>query len=1246
MKVLYLNGGDQDVDATVTAQLSAQLTQLDLKTASTAAEALAGIRQTPDLHALLVSPAVAQNETLALITTLRRDRAPLAIVPVIRESQQDFFASAIAAGADDVLILRDQTLVHVADMLTRIRQSPYLYPAEERRRLQVLYAGRDQLVLNLLEQVPFVKVDRVTCGVDGTCPVRMPGAADGSLRCDAVVVDEHPGDAHPLQVLKSIKAQASDLPVVLLTQAGAGDISAAALDLGADDTVLKSGIFRRRLIATLRRLHQRLELAAQHTALREREARLRQIVEAVPAAIAIVSADGSVLAMNTASLQLFGATKPRDVVGKDIRSLVSSESRDVITDLVHLIANGEAGSIEFEANGVDGSRRLLRLSGALLERDARGRRGMIASIVPADAVVSPEAIAHSERLRASLTDLEARCSELEDRNLADRSMFQAEREALEARLRSTDAESADRAQLQATVERLQAERLELEASLETSRREADADREQLASALAEAERGRQTADAASEALRTELQALQARSDQERGDWASVRSDLEQQHGDVLARLRDANTTADTFRASLVEATSRHETDRAHWDGMARELERLRTETEAAAAAAATGLGSELERLRQDQQNALDTLEAERWAWSTERQTLESDLQHARAALTMVPGLEERLASAREELRLAVDAHTAERSAWQEERERFDTELHAVQVSLTALADLEQRLQAAADDRQMLESEHMSARDSWSAERETWLTEREGWAVERAAWLTERDRLQGELTSVRASLSRIADLELELASAREALSVAADAHASDSAAWRRERDDWHADRQAFLKNIEERRGAHEQDRQQTELLRESLDDERARREIAQQLLEQNTREVDDQIAALRAEHGGIVDALETQLADTLVRLERLTEDRDEEETRFDAERIRLTSDHARLLDSQLFGYALMTLDGRLIRCNDQFARMFGYADAGDAIDRSEAYGFPGLTGRPSVEARLLAERHVPAVDSCLEGVDGRPIRVVESATMLPPQADGERLVERFMVDMTVLGVLEERLRDAKRLEDVGTLTTEMAPEIEHAIATIESAAGTIRQRLSGGNPSPSDADGLIVSASRAAALIRQLSSFSRRQLRTPEPIRLNDVVEREEPTFRRLVGGHIDFQIHLGRAATLAIDEDDLDQLLTSLVVSGRDLLPVGGSLILETRRTDANRDENEGRRGLTTVLAIRASGYGVLTAEQLPPVELLARRCGGELHVENSPGHETEIRVSFSRCARTPADARHAIEHPRSTSTY
>ena len=186
MKILYLQGSETEVDAATTQQLRSVEAGLDITSVATSAEALIELRKAHGYQALVISSSLSQNETLALVASLRRDRVPIAILPVVDEEHQDLYAAAVSGGADDVLLRRGDLLVSIGETLARARQSPHRFPIEHQRRLNVLYAGRDTLVWNLLEQIPFVKADRVSCGIDGSCPVRAPGASDDSLRCDAV----------------------------------------------------------------------------------------------------------------------------------------------------------------------------------------------------------------------------------------------------------------------------------------------------------------------------------------------------------------------------------------------------------------------------------------------------------------------------------------------------------------------------------------------------------------------------------------------------------------------------------------------------------------------------------------------------------------------------------------------------------------------------------------------------------------------------------------------------------------------------------------------------------------------------------------------------------------------------------------------------------------------------------------------------------------------------------------------------
>src|SRR5690606_8071641 len=526
LNVLYVQGTRIEEDRAATDELRTASSELQITTIAGPAAALAELRRTPGWQALIVSPSIPHNETLALIASIRRDRIPIAIVPIIDDTHQEVFAAAVATGADDVLVRRGGTLVSIRESLTRIRQSPHLFPAEQRRRIVVLYAGRDPLVWNLLAQVPFVRAERAAVTPEGTCPVRRPGAGDDSLRADAVIIDEAPGDAHPLQVLKSVKAQASDVPVIVLTSAGGADIATAALELGADDTVLKTGIFRRRLIATLRRVHQRIEISAQQQETRAREERLRQIVENVPAGIMVVSGDGRVLAMNGAALQLFGASRPRDVVGRDFRDLAAEAAGPEVGELIRKVTTGEPGSLDFDAVRLDGSTFGAHIDAVMLERDARGNRGLVAAIGRAG---QPEASAELPALRAELERLERHYAELEEARTRERETWDAERRALLERLEATERAAAERDTLARRLE-------EISAELTRAGETFAAEREALEQQIRELEA--RTAQSSNEgALRLELersltqvrteleQAIEAHA-VERSGWEAIRADLE------------------------------------------------------------------------------------------------------------------------------------------------------------------------------------------------------------------------------------------------------------------------------------------------------------------------------------------------------------------------------------------------------------------------------------------------------------------------------------------------------------------------------------------------------------------------------------------------------------------------------------------------------------------------------------------------------------------------------------------------
>ena len=802
MKVMYVKGPAADADQTTILQLSAAAPELDITTAQGAAEALAEIRKSPTWRALLVSAGLPPNETLALIATLRRDRVPMAIVPVVDEAQRDLFAAAIASGADDVLLRRGQGLVNVSETLARMRQSPHLFPVDERRRIGVIYAGRDALVWNLLEQVPFVRAQKIAIGVDGVCPVRPAGSDDNGPRTDAVVIDEQPGEAHPLQVLKSVKAQASDLPVIMLTSTGTTDVATAALELGADDTVLKSGIFRRRLIATLRRVHQRLELTMQQAEMKIREERLRQIVEHVPTGIAVVSADGAILAMNGAALQLFGGTKPRDVVGADIRKLVVPSDHERVSAFIRRVTGGQPDSTDFAGRTLDGGTIALSIRGVILERDARGTKGIIASISRPGAHLALGTNADEHAHLASVDDevrrLEQHQAELEGARAREQAAWEAERVQLEARAEAAERNAAERADLARRLEDVTVE-------LDRANSQFGAERQALEAQM------RQLEDAARNAATADSTTL------------------------------DLESTLESVREELRQAIAAHTIERGGWQSIREELESRvagldAVKTQAIGSANPAELGARLQEL-----TAL--LDRERTTWEEARQRLESDLRSAREALWAEY-------AERDKLRGSLDTELSnlrallatERTEWEGERAGLEREKAELKSSLGAARQINldggDRLRTLVDDR---------ARDL--------AKERQRHAEAEANLRAELDRVSRELEAAHARAAEIAD---EFTHARETDRRSA---VETEAALRAAVDDARQELAASVGRLQSLTDEHARageasvhQQHETEVaLRAALDDARAEAEAAKARVQSLTDEHERTSAEARAEY---------------------------------------------------------------------------------------------------------------------------------------------------------------------------------------------------------------------------------------------------------------------------------------------------------------------------------------------------------------------------------------------------------
>ena len=91
------------------------------------------------------------------------------------------------------------------------------------------------------------------------------------------------------------------------------------------------------------------------------------------------------------------------------------------------------------------------------------------------------------------------------------------------------------------------------------------------------------------------------------------------------------------------------------------------------------------------------------------------------------------------------------------------------------------------------------------------------------------------------------------------------------------------------------------------------------------------------------------------------------------------------------------------------------------------------------------------------------------------------------------------------------------------------------------------------------AERAANLTSQLLAFSRCQIIAPRILNLNTLLLRIEKMLRRLIGENIELVIEPGKNLwNILVDQGQIEQILTNLVVNARDAMPGGGKITLVT----------------------------------------------------------------------------------------
>ena len=183
-------------------------------------------------------------------------------------------------------------------------------------------------------------------------------------------------------------------------------------------------------------------------------------------------------------------------------------------------------------------------------------------------------------------------------------------------------------------------------------------------------------------------------------------------------------------------------------------------------------------------------------------------------------------------------------------------------------------------------------------------------------------------------------------------------------------------------------------------------------------------------------------------------------------------------------------------------------------------------------------------------------------------------------------------LENRLRQAHKMEAVGRLAGGVAHDFNNLLTIIRGHADLLLDRLATSESNLNSVEQIQKAAGRAVSMTRQLLAFSRMQVLQPRVLDLNTVVADMGKMLPRLIGEHIEYAFTPEpKLSAVKADPGQIEQVILNLVVNSRDAMPNGGKI--NVRTANVEMDEHEAAKrppmsaGPYVLLSVADTGQGM-----------------------------------------------------------
>lgn len=332
------------------------------------------------------------------------------------------------------------------------------------------------------------------------------------------------------------------------------------------------------------------------------------------------------------------------------------------------------------------------------------------------------------------------------------------------------------------------------------------------------------------------------------------------------------------------------------------------------------------------------------------------------------------------------------------------------------------------------------------------------------------------------------------------------------------------------------------------------------------------------------------------------------------------------------------------EGKLLFANRAFIDMLGY----DSPEEIFAHPVQDFYSEPGEREKLLQyhepgrEYYQPEIH--LKRKDGTQI-IVKDRGKVYKSPDGQIYYDGIIEDITEPHQLEERLKQAEKLQAIGTLAGGIAHDFNNLILGMQLYTEMALKEAGNNNKLRKNLEKILLAQERGKQLLQQIVSFTNYPDDHREDINLKEMVSNILDLIKDTIPEAIDFSAELDDCGFVNVNPVHLHQIIQNLITNAIHAMEGKGRLSIVVRCAYADETQvksgNENHPERYAIIHVEDSGCGISekninrifepffttkdvglgTGLGLYIVHNLVKKYNGEIQVKSHPGEGTIMKI-------------------------